>query len=193
MNDNYSKFKIVVNNTAFIEAFSYTNLILYIVHVLIRSYTRFKVNQITYGYCKISHGVIEVISTLNATIAAIIFWTDKSIDSYKYKIDYQQTISLIQAMIVVRFLFLSSYLCGFIYLLYYGLCKRNRVILSWVEGFEIINEQEFTRRERLARRPRIKEKLQKESITYENYKAQMVKQNVEDIPEECIICFEEYK
>ena len=78
-------------------------------------------------------------------------------------------------MIVIRFLFLSSYLCTFIFVLYYGIFKRNRMLFNWVEGVEVINEQEFNRRERAARIPRIKEKLKKESITYESYKAQMVK------------------
>lgn len=81
--DNYGQFKKILKDTFYLEYFAYTNMALYVIHIAIRTFTRYRVSISTYKFCKVSHGSVEVIAMLNSILAAIIFWSDSNLDKYR--------------------------------------------------------------------------------------------------------------
>ena len=71
---------------------------------------------------------------------------------------------------------------------------RGRTVqFNFDEGIEWINDEEVEIRKRVERRPRIKRKIQSMSQPFGTYKTEMESKNVEDFPDSCIICFEDYE
>lgn len=124
------------------EAFSYLNLGLYVIHVAVRSYSRFRLTPTNYKACKTSHNIIELVAMFISLIGGIVFWTDGDIKPFKNNLDYREAIGLIQTMLLVRFLFLISYCCSVSYFVYRMVIYGERIGISLIEGVELINNEE---------------------------------------------------
>ena len=61
------------------EVFTYLNLGLYVIHVALRVFSRFRLTPTNYKTCKILHNVIEALAMFISFIGGIVFWTDKKI------------------------------------------------------------------------------------------------------------------
>jgi len=142
----WAKLQEVFASSVWVLAFYVIDILSYIVHIVVRFYTRLRCTRSNYKYCKVSHNIIEAIALTNAVIGFLVFWTNSNLHSYKAEVDYQQAIGSIYTMLLLRFLYMISLLCKLGFYLVNVVLYKYRINISLIEGIELISAEELNRR-----------------------------------------------